>query len=66
MRLPVVQVGQVHLTIVIHIHGHLDLHGWRWFHKAHGRILWMGIHQPYAYGNVVGVVCEINIYIYMF
>lgn len=54
--LPIVQIRQVDLAIVIHIHGHLNLHRRRWFHKTHWSILGMGVHQPYTNGNVVGII----------
>jgi len=56
MGLPVVQVGKIDLSIVVHVHGDLYLHGRRGLDKAHWGILRMSVHQPYTNGNVVGVI----------
>lgn len=55
-RLPVVQVGQVDLPVVVYEHTDVDAHVCGGLHVAQGSILGVGVHQPNADGNVVGVV----------
>jgi len=56
VRLPVVQVRQIYLAIMIHIHRYLYLHGGSGFDKTHGCILGMSVHQPNTNRNVVSVI----------
>lgn len=50
------QIGQIDLSVVVHEHADVDAHVGGGLHVAQGRILRMCVHQPDAYGDVVGVV----------
>lgn len=51
--LPVVQVGKVDLSVVVHVLRHLDLHVLGRPHVADGRVVGVGVQQPHGHGDVV-------------
>lgn len=57
-RIPVVQIWQINFSIVIDKHWHLDLHVGCWLNIGQRRVVWMRVHQPNTYRNVIRIVCQ--------
>lgn len=56
------KIWQIDFAIVIHIHTDFDMHICCWFDIAHGCIIWMSVHQPYADWNIITRTYETNTY----